>query len=54
MKELIELLDILDTMDVPPKRKEDMRWLSRNLFIRNSKHPKFKKAMELIKTESVK
>lgn len=43
-----ELKSILDTMDVPETRKLDTKWLSRNLFIRNSKHPKFNEAMDLI------
>jgi hypothetical protein len=43
------LLEILNTMDVPEKRKTDLAWLSRNLFIRNKNHPQFNKAIELIK-----
>jgi len=43
-----ELASILTDMDVPSMRMNDMRWLSRNLGVRNSKHPDFKRAMELI------
>ena len=43
-----ELKQILDTMDVPKFRKDNLRWLSRNLAIRNSNHPDFEKAKQLI------
>ena len=45
------LLEILSTMDVPDKRKDDFRWLLRNLFIRNASHPNFEEAIELIKEQ---
>lgn len=44
----MDLKKLLDEMDVPELRKNDVWWLSRNLGIRNSKHPKFKEAMKLI------
>lgn len=44
-----ELLIILDTMDVPQLRKKDLRWLSRNLAIRNRDHPQFPQAMKIIR-----
>jgi len=45
-----ELEEILKTMDIPTARLKDTRWLQRNLGIRNSDHPDFKQAMELIKS----
>lgn len=45
-----ELAEILNTMDVPMYRKEDIPWLARNLGIRNSNHPKFQTAMLIIKS----
>jgi hypothetical protein len=50
MSELQEQLNkILQTMDVPKSRFSDYNWLLRNLFIRNSEHPNFRKAVDLIK-----
>jgi hypothetical protein len=40
---------ILDTMDIPENRKNDLNWLRRNLGVRNSSHPDFNKAVVLIK-----
>lgn len=48
MNEAEQLQEILLTMDVPLFRKSDLRWLSRNLGIRNRQHPKFQEAMKLI------
>lgn len=42
------LKQMLDEMDVPEKRKNDLEWLKRNLAIRNSNHPFFKDAMAII------
>ena len=46
--------DILDKMDVPAMRKEltipNLRWLQRNLFIRNKDKPEFPSAVHLIAT----
>jgi hypothetical protein len=44
-----ELEGLLWDMDVSEQRFNDMGWLRRNLGIRNSHHPSFKRAMELIK-----
>lgn len=44
-----ELHNILMIMDVPEKRKDDIRWLGRNLGIRNGSNPKFKRADEILK-----
>lgn len=50
---LIRLREILDDMDVPPLRRdvqkiENLRWLLRNLFIRNMGHPDFTEAIQII------
>ena len=51
MPERLRLL--ISTMDVPEGRKtnitvQDIRWLSRNLGVRNSQHPDFSEAMNII------
>ena len=43
------LQEILSTMDIPELRKNDMRWLLRNMSVRNSKHPDFQEALMLIR-----
>jgi hypothetical protein len=43
------LQQILETMDVPEMRKGDVRWLMRNIQIRNSAHPEIDEAMKLLK-----
>jgi hypothetical protein len=43
-----ELNRLLDSMDVPVRRKSDVMWLNRNLAIRNSSHANFKRANEII------
>jgi hypothetical protein len=48
------LREILDTMDVPQSRKElnahNLRWLGRNLAIRNRNHNEFPSAVHFIQT----
>jgi len=44
-----ELQLLLDTMDVPELRKTDLRWLLRNLTIRNSENSNFERVISLIK-----
>lgn len=44
-----ELQELLHGMDVPENRKNDIGWLNRNLFIRNSVHPNFEQAVVIIK-----
>lgn len=48
-----ELIQLLRRMDVPPARIDppDIRWLSRNLPLRNSEHPDFPKAWEIVRRE---
>jgi hypothetical protein len=49
----IELVSILKTMDVPRRRcelsKSNLRWLARNIAVRNREHPQFEDAFNLIK-----
>lgn len=49
-KELLvtRLREILSTMDVPSGRVNDLPWLARNLQVRNSDHPDFAEAREII------
>ena len=51
LPEFQELRSILSTMDVPNMRfvNMDMGWFARNLSFNNDKHPKFDRAIELIK-----
>jgi hypothetical protein len=42
------LQEILNTMDVPEGRKENWKWLMRNLGINNRTHPDLDEAMNLI------
>lgn len=44
-----KLKDLTKQMNVPENRTGDVRWLSRNLEIKNSNHPLFEEAMGLIK-----
>ena len=46
---VMSLKTLLDKMDVPEQRKTDFAWLLRNLAIRNSNHPDFQEAINLIK-----
>ena len=39
-----KLPSLIKGMDVPARRKEDVRWLARNLGVRNSEHPGFQDA----------
>jgi len=43
-----ELQKLLRRMDVPSKRRQDYRWLSRNLAFNNKKHPDIQKALVLV------
>jgi len=45
----VELQELLIHMDVPPDRRDDLRWLSRNLGIRNRTHPYFLRVQEIIR-----
>lgn len=43
-----ELERITKKMDVPPYRRTNVRWLERNLAIRNAGKPEFDRAMQII------
>ncbi len=43
------LSEFLIGMDLPEQRKTDLRWLFRNLSIRNHSHKNCEAAMKLIK-----
>ena len=44
---------LLDEMDIPDMRREinhrNLRWLMRNIRVRNGKHPRIKEVIEEIK-----
>ena len=46
------LVAILKTIDIPKRRRErsknNLRWLNRNIAVRNSEHPQFKEARDLV------
>jgi len=53
-KDRAQLAGILEEMDIPEMRKDikrlsNLRWLQRNLLIRNRKHPKAAEAIGIIK-----
>ena len=53
-EEKAELAEILEEMDIPEFRKHinvfnNLRWLSRNMLIRNNKHPKGLQAIRIVK-----
>ena len=43
-----ELHEIFETMDLPPLRREDYRWLCRNLCVHNGSNPQYDRAMEIL------
>ena len=48
-----QLAEILEEMDLPEMRKNpndssNLRWLTRNMFANNGKHPRFKEARGLV------
>ena len=56
-EKLNKLKELLATMDVPDNRirrnlfkTSSIRWLNRNLRIRNGEHPQLVEALELIKS----
>ena len=49
-----QLAEILEEMEIPEMRKNlnrlaNVRWLRRNLLIRNKNHPRAAEALEIIK-----
>ncbi len=45
---LAQLANLTVDMDIPKFRKTDIKWLQRNLGIRNAGHENFEKAIEII------
>jgi hypothetical protein len=43
-----ELTELLDELDVPEFRRDDLQWLNRNLLI-NRRGPKASRALEIVK-----
>ena len=53
-RQKMQLAEILEEMDLPETRKNlnessNLRWLIRNMRVRNRKHPQCNEAFELIK-----
>lgn len=46
---LTQLRELTAGMDLPQFRREDPKWLLKNLGVRNADHPNFSKAAELAK-----
>jgi hypothetical protein len=46
---LEKLGDLTKKMEIPVFRRQNPRWLSRNLSVRNSKHPNHEEAMVIVK-----
>jgi hypothetical protein len=44
-----ELEDIFETMEIPEKRADDYRWLSRNLDVANGAHPQLGRARDILR-----
>ena len=52
-EEKAQLAEILEEMDIPEFRKNinmfnNLRWLSRNMLIRNTNHPKGLQAIKIV------
>jgi hypothetical protein len=47
---LDQLNELMAGMDLPSYRKEDPKWLLKNLAVRNSEHPNFSKAKEMLRS----
>lgn len=45
---LAQLANLTLKMDIPHFRKQDVKWLLKNLSVRNKQHENFNKAMEII------
>lgn len=45
------LEELIEGMKVPEGRKGDLRWLQRNLGIRNREHPRYHEAIKFIVEE---
>ena len=49
VQKLVELEELVGKMDVPIFRRRSVRWLERNLAVRNASHPDFDKVMVLVR-----
>jgi len=49
MNDEAKVKELIADMDVPLLRRTDWAWLNRNLRVRNSNHPNFLEANDLIK-----
>lgn len=49
LQKLDQLEKLTENMDVPLFRRRNVRWLLKNLAIRNRNHPDFQKSLEIIK-----
>lgn len=43
------LQEILGMMDIPEQKKTDLKWLSRNIQVKNGQHPQFREACDLLR-----
>jgi hypothetical protein len=48
-EDFLKLSGYLKSMDIPKFRKRDIRWLGRNLQVRNSDNKYFENSMNIIK-----
>lgn len=46
-----KIIALGEKMDIPSVRREDLGWLMRNAFIRNSEHPDFEEFIENVRDE---
>jgi len=49
VQKLDDLEDLVENMDVPEFKRRSVRWLDKNLGVRNTSHPDYEKAKGLIK-----
>jgi len=45
----MDLGELLEGMDIPDNRRDDLRWLLRNLAIRNGNNPSLPQALDVIR-----
>ena len=45
-----KLQEILKDMDIPQSKRGDLRWISKNIHIKNKEHPRFSEAANLIRS----
>lgn len=47
---LSKLKSLTKSMDIPTFRQDRPHWLAKNMEVRNSEHPNYEAAMEIVKT----